>query len=91
MKYMQANFDGCSLPSFRDFAPFCWPSKMAKFPFRPWTIVHGDQKIELAQKFIQVGVNVKCMQTNFGGRSFLCFRDFGDYSSFVSIENCPKL
>ena len=50
MKCMQANFDGCGLPSFGDFAPFHWPSKTAKFPFRPWTIVNGGQKIELAQK-----------------------------------------
>ena len=25
--------------------------QMAKFPFGPWTIVHGGQKIESAQKF----------------------------------------
>ena len=41
--------------------------KQPKFPFRPWTIVYGGQKIELALKFMQVEVDVKCMQTNFGG------------------------
>ena len=30
---------------------FCWSSKRPKFPFRPWTIVHGGQKIEFTQKF----------------------------------------
>ena len=34
---------GHGLSSFRDLAPFCLPSKTA---FRPWTIVHGGQKIE---------------------------------------------
>ena len=29
---------------------FHFPSKQPKFPFGPWTIVHGGQKIELAQK-----------------------------------------
>ena len=32
------------LPLFR------LPSKWPKSPFRPWTIVHGGQKIESAQK-----------------------------------------
>ena len=45
----------------------CLSSKWPKFPFRPWTIVHGSQKIELAQKFMQVEVDVKCMETKFGG------------------------
>ena len=46
VKCMQANFDGCGLSGFRDFAPFqIW----SNLPFRPWTIVHGGQKIELAQ------------------------------------------
>ena len=30
--------------------PFRLPSKWPNFPFRLWTIVHGGQKIELAQK-----------------------------------------
>ena len=29
---------------------FQTPSKRPKFPFGPWTIVHGGQKIELPQK-----------------------------------------
>ena len=32
------------LPLFR------LPSKWPKFPFGPWTIVHGGQKIKSAQK-----------------------------------------
>ena len=49
-KCMQTNFGGRSLSGFGDIAPFCLPSKWPNFPFRPWTIVHGGQKIELAQK-----------------------------------------
>ena len=29
---------------------FACLQKRPNFPFGPWTIVHGDQKIELAQK-----------------------------------------
>ena len=50
MKCMQTNFDGRDLSGFGVMAPFCLPSKQPKFPFRPWTIVHGGQKIESAQK-----------------------------------------
>ena len=50
VKCMEANFGGHDLSIFGDFAPFRFPSKQPKFPFRAWTIVHGGQKIELAQK-----------------------------------------
>ena len=50
MKCMETNFGGHGLSSFGVMAPFSLPSKRPKFPFGPWTIVHGGQKIELAQK-----------------------------------------
>ena len=50
VKHMQTNFDGRGLSSFGVMAPFCLPSKQPIFPFRPWAIVHGGQKIKLAQK-----------------------------------------
>ena len=50
LKRMQTNFGGRGISGFGDFATFRFAFKAAKFPFRPWTIVHGGQKIELAQK-----------------------------------------
>ena len=50
VKCMETNFGGHGISGFGDFAPFQTPSKRPKFPFGPWTIVHGGQKIELAQK-----------------------------------------
>ena len=48
---MHANqFLGMCLSSFVDFASFLFAFKIAKISLRPWTIVHGGQKIELAQK-----------------------------------------
>ena len=41
VKCMHTNFGGHGLTTFGDFAHFCLPSKQPKFPFRPWTIVHG--------------------------------------------------
>ena len=58
---------GVASPGFKILPLFCMPSNWPKFPFGPWTIVHEGQKIELAQKFMQVEVDVTHMQTNFGG------------------------
>ena len=46
VKCMHTNFGGCGPSSFGAKVSFqIWPN----FPFGPWTIVHGGQKIELAQ------------------------------------------
>ena len=50
LKRMQTNFGGRGFSSFGDFAHFSLPSKRPKFPFGPWAIVHGGQKIESTQK-----------------------------------------
>ena len=47
------------------------PSKTAKFPFltidySPWSSKNLIDRNRL-KKFIQVGIDVKCMHTNFGG------------------------
>ena len=42
VKFMHTNFGGCDLSSFGDIANF---QKRSNFPFNPWTIVHGHQKI----------------------------------------------
>ena len=76
---MQSNFDGHSLSSFGDIAT----SKMAKFPFltmdySPWSAKNLIDRNRL-KKFMLVGVNVKCMYTNFSGCSF---SNFGDIATF---------
>ena len=50
LKRMQTNFGGCDLFSFGVMAPFRLLQKRPKFPFGPWAIVHGGQKIESTQK-----------------------------------------
>ena len=47
---MENNFGGRDLFDFGVIAPFTCVQKQPKFPFGPWAIVHGGQKIELAQK-----------------------------------------
>ena len=62
-------------------------SKTAKFPFRPmdyspWSSKNLINRNQL-KKFIQVGIDVKFMYTNFGGRGL---SGFGDKISLWSIK-----
>ena len=50
LKRMQPILVGVTSPVSEILLIFRLPSKRPKFPFRPWAIVHGGQKIELAQK-----------------------------------------
>ena len=55
------------------------PSKTAKFPFRtmgysPWSSKNLIDRNRL-KKFMQVGIDIKCMHTNFGGRGYFGFGD----------------
>ena len=72
---MYTNFGGCSFSNFGDIATF----KNGQISLSD----HGLSKKLIDQnrlkKFIQVGVNVTCMHTNFGGCSF---SNFGDIATF---------
>ena len=78
--YMYTNFGGCDFSGFGDIATF---KNGQFFPFDPWAIVHGHQKIQLlrigSKKIMQVGVDVTCINTNFGGRDL---SGFGDIATF---------
>ena len=58
-------------------------SKTAKFPFlsmdySPWSSKNSIDRNRL-KKFMQVGIDVTCMHTNFGGCGFF---GFGDIATF---------
>ena len=79
VKYMHTNFSGRGLSGFGDIAI----SKTAKYPFlsmdySPWSSKNLIDWNRL-KKFMQVGIDVKCMHTNFSGRAF---PGFGDIASF---------
>ena len=67
-------------------------SKMAKFPFptmdySPWSSKNLIDWNQL-KKFMQVGVDVKCMHTNFGGRSLSSFGDIATLkNSQISLSD----
>ena len=59
------------------------PSKTSKFPFltmdySPWSLIKSIDRNWL-KKFMQVGIDVKCMHTNFGGHGN---SGFGDIATF---------
>ena len=72
---MHTNFGGRDLSGFGDTAT----SKMAKFPFRPMDYSPWSSKNLVdrnwLKKFMQVGIDVTCMHTNFGGRDLSGFGD----------------
>ena len=74
LKCIETKFGGHGFSSFRDFAPF---SKWPKFPFETWTIIQsmGVKKQNRLKNIVQVNVDVKCMETKFGGSGFSSFGD----------------
>ena len=76
--YMHTNFGERELSGFGDIATF----KKSKFPFPnmdcPWSSKNLINRNRL-KKFMQVGIDVTCMHTNFNG----CGRfGFGDIATF---------
>ena len=62
-------------------------SKMANFPFwtmdySPWSAKNLINRNQL-EKFMQVGIDVTCMHTNFGG---CCLSGFGDIAVFKNSQ-----
>ena len=52
------------------FRRYCYFLKRPNFPFRPWSSKNSINRNRL-KKFMQVGIDVTCMYTNFGGCVFL--------------------
>ena len=77
---MYANFGGCSFSNFGDIATF----KNGQISlsdhglYSPWSSKNLINWNRL-KKFMLVGIDVKCMQTNFGGCSL---SGFGDIATF---------
>ena len=60
-------------------------SKTAKFPFptmdySPWSSKNSISRNRL-KKFMQVGIDVKCMYINFGGCGFFIFGDIATFQN----------
>ena len=81
VKCMHTNFSGRGLLSFGDIATF-----------KNGQISPSDNGLYLIdwnrpKKFMQVGIDVKCMHTNFGGRGL---SSFGDIATFKNGQISPS-
>ena len=80
VKFMHTNFGGRDLSGFGDIATF---QKRPNFPFGAWTYSPWSSKNLIdrnrPKKFMQVGIDVKFMRTNFGGCDL---SSFGDIATF---------
>ena len=84
VRCMHTNFGGRSLSSFGDIATF----KNGKISLsdHPWSSKNSINR-NRPKKFMQVGIDVKCMHTNFGGRGLL---SFGDIATFKNGQISPS-
>ena len=82
---MHTNFGGSGFSDFGDTATFKNDqiSLLTHGLYSPWSSKNLiDQN--RPKKFMQVGIDVTCMHTNFGGRGF---SDFGDTATFKNDQN----
>ena len=81
VKCMHTNFDGRGLSSFGDIATFknCQISLLT-MDYSPWSSKNLIDRNRY-KKFMQVGIDVKCKHTNFGGHGLSSFRDIATFKN----------
>ena len=88
---VHTNFGWCGLSGFGVMASFCLSSKMAKISlltmdYSPWSSKNLIDQNRL-KKLMQIGIDVTCMHTNFGGHDLF---GFGDIATFKNGQNFPS-
>ena len=79
VKFMHTNFGECGLFGFGDTATFKnGQISLLGHGLSPWSSKNLIDQNQL-KKFMQVGIDVKCMHTNFGGCGL---SGFGDTATF---------
>ena len=85
VKFMETIFDGAWLLQFWSYGSLCLPSKTAKISFQTMDYSPWSSKILIdwnwLKKFMQVGIDVKCMCTNFGRSALSGFRDIATFNN----------
>ena len=90
--YMHTNFGWCGLSGFRVMASFCLPSKTAKISlqtmdYSPWSSKNLIDRNPL-KKFMQIGIDVSCMRTNFSGRGPFGFENGETTPTKIGVHAC---
>ena len=88
---MHTNFGGCDLSGFGDTATFK-NSQISLSDHGPWPSKNSMNRNQL-KKFMQVGIDVRCMHTNFGGCDLSGFGDTATFKngqiSFLTMDYSP--
>ena len=75
--YMHTNFGGCGYFCFGDIATLKNSQiSLLTMDYSPWSSKYLIDRNRL-KKFMQIGVDVTYMHTNFGGCDLFSFRDIG--------------
>ena len=76
---MHTNFGGCGYFGFGDIATF----KNSQFSLSDHGLWSSKNLMNQnwPKNFMQVGVDVKCMHTNFGGCGYFGFRDIATFKN----------
>ena len=87
IKCMHTSFGGCGLSGFRDIATFKngQISLSRHGLYSPWSSKNLIDRNRL-KKIMQVGIDIKCMHTSFGGCGLSGFRDI---ATFQKRPNFP--
>ena len=75
--YMHTNFGGCDLFSFGDIGTF----KNGQISLSTHGLSKNLIDRKRLKKFMQIGVDVTDMHTNFGGRDLFGFGDIGTFKN----------
>ena len=79
VKFIHTNFGGCGLSGFGDIATFKnGQISLSTHDYSPWSSKNLIDRNRL-KKFMQVGIDVKFIHTNFGGCGL---SGFGDIATF---------
>ena len=86
VKFMHTNFGGCGFFGFGDMATFKNDqiSLSGHGLYSPWSSKNLINRNRL-KKFMQVGIDVKFMHTNFGGHGFFGFRDMAIFQKWPNF------
>ena len=85
--YMHTDFGGRELSGFGDIATFKnGQISLLTHGYSPWSSKNLIDRNQL-KKIMQVGVDVTCMYTNFGGRGLY---SFGDITTFKNGQISPS-
>ena len=86
-KCMHTNFGGRSLSSFGDIATFKNGLLTIDCPWSSKNLIDRNRQ----KKFMHIGIDVKCMHTNFGGHGLSSFGGIASFKNGQIVHGHQKI